>query len=287
MERKFDIKTSLFRLPQGTSPSDNENIALVKRIYKSATGAENIQVKLHQGPNGELLTDLYEITLEYPTVLADGQYVSLKQGALEGQAADLLGKIIKALATGADASAEIQKLLEVSKAGGEHQDPMKPEEGSATGPTTTPPGVPSKAGPAGPSVGPSSGPSGPSGLDEKKKNPFASKASRNSKLKRAMLLESKLRIPLKDGLKLASKIRTDNFEFFVNRVIAVRETPELGLDTQGALSLVNMVDNTSSWKDFYKKASRMILDENDKPLPANEYAQIAKIARGEEKAPLV
>ena len=281
MERKFDIKTSLFRLPQGSSPSDRENIDLVKRIYKSATGAENIQVRLHQGPNGELLTDLYEITLEYPTVLADGQYVSLKQGALEAEAGKLLGEIIKLLAGGQDATAQIQKLQEVAKGGGEEKDPLKPEEGSATGPAGAPPGSPAKGGLPG-----MSGPSGPSSLGDeptKKKNPFANK---NSKLKRAMTLEQKLRIPLKEGLKLAGQIRTDDFDHFVNRVIAVNAHEDLGLDLNGALKLVTMVDSSTSWKDFYKKASTTILDENNKPLEAKEYAEIAKIARGEESAPL-
>jgi hypothetical protein len=286
MDRVFNVKTSFFRplFPAGTSPSDSENINLVKRFYKSATGAEDVQVKLYQGPDGDLLTDLYDVSITHPTVLADGHYVRLKHGALDGQAAEILGRIIKSLANNQDASADIQKLQEVAK-GGANKEEVKPEEGSATGPTGMPPGTPAKGGPGGPGGGFPGAKSEPSAdaLPEKKKMPFAKK---NSKLRRAMILESKLNIPLKDGIKLAGKIRTDDFENFVNRVIAVQAHEDLGLDLSGSIQLVAMVDGAQNWKDFVKKASQTILDENNKPLTTKEYAEIAKIARGEETAPL-
>lgn len=294
MERNFNIKTSWFRLPTGTSPQDAENINAVKRIMKSATGAENVDVSLHQGPNGNLLTDLYNINLEYPTLLADGAYVSLqKKGELKGETVNLLAEIIKTLGSGGDAKPQIQKLLSVvSKSpGGEgvpgEEDPLG-EEGPGPGAGDSPfppkPGTDDLGLDGGPGA---EGPIKPDEDEDKKKMPFASRnrGNKNSRLRRAMVLESKLRIPIRDGVKIAKNLKTADFDDFVARTAAV--SGELEIPATDAIDIVQAVDSSRNWREWHKKASTMLLDENNKPLTAKEYNEIAKIARGEAISPLV
>lgn len=295
MERNFDIKTSLFRLPTGTSPQDPENINTVKRIMKSATGAENVDISLHQGPSGNLLTDLYNVNLEFPTLLADGAYVSLKKkGKLEGETVNLLAEIIKTLGSGGDAKPQIQKLLSVvSKSpSGEgvpgEEDPLGeegpgPGAGAGDSPFPTSPGSDDLGLDGGPG---SEGPVGPEDDEEKKKNPFASVTpkNKNNRLRRAMVLESKLRIPIREGVRIVKSLKTANFDDFVARTAAVQG--ELDIPAVDAIEIVQAVDSSNHWKEWHKKASSMLLDENDKPLSPREYNEIAKIARGEATAPL-
>lgn len=118
----------------------------------------------------------------------------------------------------------------------------------------------------------------------KKKMPFAGK-KKSSRIYRAMLLESKLRMPMQQGLKVASEIRTRDFDDFVNRVVATKV--DLDLSNDDAIELVAMVDSCNSWKEYHTKAAQMIQDENGRPLAPNEYVEIVKIAKGEAKAPLV
>jgi hypothetical protein len=286
MEKKFDIKTSLFRLPQGTSPDDAENINLVKRIMKSATGADSVEVNLHRGPNGALLTDLYEVKLAYPDFMQDNNYVLFKKdAALDGNAANLLANIIKGLASGGDVKGDVQKLMQIAEQSGqgEEESPLGGGAGSAAKPGA--PGS-SAPGPGSGLPGISSNPPGgtgggsPFGGDAEKKKPFAS-----SKLKMAMTLEQYLGIPLRDGIKVAKTIQTPNFENFVKSARFIMKDMEL--EAQDAIDLVNLVHSSRSFKDFHTKAASVILDENDKPLSAEEYSDIArKVAQG-EKAPLV
>ncbi len=279
MHRTFDMRTNLFRLPQGTSPTDKENIELVKRAIKSGMGAENVKVGFHEGPDGSPLIDQYKIEAEFPRFIADNQYVSLaKQGALDGQAAEVIGRIIQGLAKGQDVTADIEKLLQMSKGKKGDDDNDNPEQGSAA--SGTPGGLPGQSGRG--SGGPGAGPGGfGAKSDDKPKMPFANKKSR---LNRAMLLEKKLRIPLAQGVKLAQNINTNDFEDFVNRIASVKA--EFGLDNRDAFDIVNLVDRSRDWYDFHKTASKTITDENGNPFSNEDYVKIAAVARG-EKSPLV
>jgi hypothetical protein len=226
------MNTTLFNLPKGSSPLDNENVKLVKRVMKTATGAESIDVSFNHSADGEPLTNLYNIELEYPRMLAEGKYVSLAD--LDKNQGKLLADVITSLSSGGDAKGAVQKLLDsVGGSGDGDSDDSKPDE------LDLPKEDPSDgAGEAPTDTKPFSSPSAD------RKLPFAKKKSR---IARASDLEK-----------------------------------QFGQDLRDAIEIVKVVDSSPDFPSFQKKARQLILDENDKPLSQREYAEIAKVARGEE-----
>ncbi len=98
------------------------------------------------------------------------------------------------------------------------------------------------------------------------------------------MLEKYLGIPTPQGIKIAKQVQKQDFHNFVVRIASVKR--EFGLTNKDAYDIVQTVDSTRNWAEFYKQASASLVDERGKPFSNREYVKIAAVARG-ERNPLV
>ncbi len=256
--RKFSYKTSWLNFPRGISPSDDEGIQFAERAIRQLTGAQNVQVSFDSAPDGTPLLDQMRVYVEHP--VKQGSMVNLS--ALEAPVAKALADVINSLAGDGDASAQIDKLKQVASGGGDDEeeggvpnaDAKKPPFGGGDKPSGGNIDALEEGGASGgPSVPPSGPANAPSG--NKPRLPFASRnASREERRVRAQ--------------------RTANLQ------------RDLGVDFKQAAQIYRIIASSPRFADALPRLQRLVVDENDRPLPQAEYVRIAKVARG-EAAPLV
>lgn len=257
--RKFSVKTSLINFPKGISPSDEEGIKIAERTIRQLTGAEHVEVSFDHGPDGKPLLDQMRVYCEMPR--KEGAYISVAE--LKPDLAKLLGEIVEAIASGSDAVSKVRDLLEKLDEKDTPTDERKRKQEKEE--EEKPEGLPK----------PEDALPSPEGLPKKTEEPQAKSPGVDERGLPSS--KEKPRLPFALSRKRASMLRAAR---------ARRLSEELEIPEKEARRIVATIEEAPSRGAATVRLSRLLSDEEGKPLPYSDCRRIVSLVFPERRGPL-